>query len=294
MSFAKKAIEVTVQLGRGKFGEEGHDTVTLKGHRSVVNIATPGGASMGALQMRVYGLSQDLMNRLTTIGPINTQIRDNKVLVSAGDEGALSQIYVGTLMDVWADYRRAPEVSLEMMAHAGLLEAVKPISPRSYQGSADAALIMADLAKAMNVAFENNGVSVQLANPYFSGTAWQQALTCAYAANINMALHNGILAIWPRDGARAGGIPLITADSGLVGYPSFSSKGISLTSVFNPNIFAGCQIDVRSTLIGASGRWNVYSVTHEISSESPGGPWYTHLDAVPDTPTGNINTFTAS
>lgn len=293
MSFSKKRIEVTVQLGRGKFGEDGYDTVTLNDHRAIVNISTPGGASMGMLQMRAYGLSEDLMNRLTTIGPINSQIRNNTVLISAGDGDSMAQVYAGTLSDVWADYRRAPEVSLEMMAQSGLIEAVRPISPRSYQGSADAALIMADLAKAMNVAFENNGVSVQLANPYFSGTAWQQVLTCAQAANINFALHNGILAIWPRTGGRAGGIPMLTPETGLVGYPTFSSHGIILTSTFNPNIFIGGFVDVKSSLLGASGRWQIFSVTHEISSEVPGGPWFTHLQGSPATATGQVNTVSS-
>lgn len=291
MSFTKRKIDITFQLGLGKFGEDGYDTLTLKGHRSIANIAIPGGDSMGALQLRIYGLSESVMNRLTTIGPINRQIRRNTVSVSAGDDtSGMSEVFVGTINDAWADFNRMPEVSLNVTALTGLLEAVKPISPRSYQGSANVALIMADLAAVMGVAFENNGVSVQLANPYFSGSAWQQALSCAHAADINMVLESGILSIWPRAGARAGGIPTISPETGLAGYPTFSSKGISLQTIFNGNIRVGGQMEVRSSLKGASGVWNIFNVSHALESEVPGGAWATFVEGATASDTGLIDT----
>ena len=47
---------------------------------------------------------------------------------------------------------------------------------------------MADLAKIMGLAFENNGVDARLSKPYFDGTALTQVRTCAQAAGITTRL----------------------------------------------------------------------------------------------------------
>ncbi|WP_230679038.1 hypothetical protein, partial [Streptococcus pneumoniae] len=78
------------------------------------------------------------------------------------------------------------------------LAAVKPIEPSSYEGDADVAGIMGDLAKKMGFVLENNGVSVTLNNPYFAGTALEQVKSCAHAANIYYTADRGKLAIWPK------------------------------------------------------------------------------------------------
>src|SRR5574337_421524 len=103
MSFTKKRIDVTITLGKGQVGEDGFDTIQLTNHRTIVNIANAGGDSMGALQMRMYGLTPDLMNRLTTIGPIATTVfAKNAVTISAGDDvTGVSQVFVGTINQAW-------------------------------------------------------------------------------------------------------------------------------------------------------------------------------------------------
>jgi hypothetical protein len=288
MSFTRKQISVTITLGLGQFGDDGSDTVTLTGHRTVVNIGCAGGESMGALQMRMYGLKADLINRLTTIGPIATEIRaKNTVRISAGDDVfGLSEIFVGTINEAWGDYQGAPDVSFNLTGFAGLIDAVKPVAPVAYQGAADVATILQALAATMGVAFENNGVSAQLSNPYFPGTAWQQVQACARAADIRCALDKGTLAIWPKTGARAGGIPVIAPNTGLVGYPAFSSNGMALTMTFNPSIQIGGQVQVNSSIPMASGLWNVTNINHAIESERPGGAWFTQIQCFPATETG--------
>ncbi|WP_048996444.1 baseplate hub protein [Burkholderia multivorans] len=288
MSFTRKRIDITITLGKGQVGADGYDTIKLTGHRTVVNIAKPLGDSMGALQMRVYGMNPDLMHRLTTIGPIATAVRmQNAVTISAGDDQTgMSQIYVGTISQAWGDYQSPPDVAFNVIGLCGLVEALKPVPPVSYKGQADVATIMSGLAKQMGVGFENNGVTVQLNDPYFPGTSWQQVQACARAADIRYALDNGTLAIWPKTGARAGGVPLISPETGLVGYPAFSSNSLILTTTFNPNIVIGGKVKVQSAIPMACGTWNVLDVSHAIESERPGGAWFTRLQCFPDTPTG--------
>lgn len=287
MTFARKRIDVTITLGQGEFGETGADTVTLTGLRVQAAISVPGGDAMGVCQLRVFGLPLDMMNQLTTVGPINSAIRaQNSVLVAAGEDtgdgSPLQTVYAGTIGEAFGDFGGAPDVPLNVMGFAGLIQAVKPVGALSFQGSADVATIMSGLASTMGLAFENNNVQVQLSNPYFPGTALSQVRACARAANIYYAIDRNTLAIWPKDGVRAGDVPIISVATGMVGYPKFSSNGLGLQTLFNPAIQQGGVVQVQSTLQPACGLWNVFQLSHNLESETPDGAWFTNLSAYPN------------
>ncbi len=284
MSFTRKRIDVKIQLANGTFGGTDSNTVTLKNHHVVADIVNAGGESMGALQMRVYGLTQAMMNQLTVVGPIASAIRaQNKVNLAAGDDvNGMKTVYTGVIDQAWGDYHGAPDVLFNLVGFAGLDTAILPVAPNSYKGAANVADIMAGLAKNANLTFENNGVSTQLSNPYFPGTTLNQIRECARAADILYTIDRGILAIWPHSGARAGDATVISPETGLVGYPSFTSNGLTLVTVFNPDIKLGGQVKVISSLKVACGIWTVYTVSHALETERPGGSWFTKIECVPN------------
>lgn len=281
-SFTRKRIDVTITLGEGEFGETVGDTVTLTGHRILAEVLKPGGDSMGELHLRIYGLKQEMMNRLSVIGQIGQVKAKNKILLAAGDDAVgMTTVFQGTLWEAVADYSGMPDVSFNIVALAGMDLALKPVDAISFKGATDVATIMRGLADDMGLAFENNGVSVVLSNPYFPGTGLAQVRKCAAAANINHTIDLQKLVIWPKDGFRAGAIPIISPDTGMIGYPRMSSKGIDLQSVFNTDILLGGQVEVRSSVEVANGIFNVFDFSHSLSCEMPGGPWFTSIRCYP-------------
>jgi hypothetical protein len=277
-TFTKKRLDLTITLSDGQFGDAGN-TVTLTGLRMTADLINPGGDSMGALQLRVFGLPQSMMNRLTTIGDINRVNPMDAILLSAGDDvSGMQMVFKGTIYDAWADYNSAPQVAFNVVAFMGMDALVKPVGASSFQGATDVATIMEGFSKVMGLAFENNGVAVTLSNPYFSGTALNQARLCAQAANIWYSVDRGVLAIWPKTGARQGEIPLISPETGMVGYPALNSKGMSVQTLFNWNIRPGGQVKVQSSIPMANGLFTLGPFSHSLSSEIPGGPWFTTLE----------------
>jgi hypothetical protein len=239
---------------------------------------------MAGAQVRVYGLPLSMINQLTTIGPINTAFRNNKLLLAVGDdENGMHIMYSGTIGEAHGDFQGMPDVALNILGWAGLYDSVKPVGALSYVGTVDVATIMQELANTMGLTFENNGVQVQLSNPYFPGTALAQVRACARAADINYLIDRDTLAIWPRAGARAttGDLPLISPETGMRGYPMFSSKGITVVTEFNPDIKFGIPVKVRSSLDAANGIWNICELSHSLESEMPDGAWFTQFTAFP-------------
>ncbi|TAM15974.1 MAG: hypothetical protein EPN65_16805 [Pandoraea sp.] len=288
MSFTRKRIDVTISLGTGQYGETGSSTVTLSNHRVQAMVQLIPGDVMPSAQVRIFGLPLDMLNQLTAVGLVNSAVRfHNSMLIQAGDdETGLSTIYDGTIKDSWANLDGMPDSALEIIAMGGLAAALKPVTPSSFPGQADVATIMKGLAQQMGFAFENNGVQVQLSNPYFPGTALAQAHACARAAGIWMTIDRGTLAIWPKNGARAtqGDIPIISASTGMRGAPRFASTAVEVWSLFNPHIKVGGLIQIQSNkLTAANGIWYVSEATHTLESEVPEGAWFTRVVAKPYT-----------
>ena len=153
--------------------------------------------------------------------------------------------------------------------------------------------------------FENNGVNVTLASPYFAGSALEQAHAIARAGNFELYADTSevptVLAIWPKTGTRGGHVPIISAATGLVGYPRYQSNGMSFRCLYNPSIKLGGVIEMRSSVGGApktvpasdnrvppgtqtggpNGTWMVVSpMTHDLSAQVPGGPWFMSVNCV--------------
>lgn len=283
MAFVERLLRVTFVLGEGAFGEDtgaNYNTVILSNLRASAKVVKAGGPSMGTLQLQVYGLRLSLMNQLSTLGVMPTLIRRNTVSLEAGDSvNGMAVVFQGTITNAWADFQASPDIPFHVEAHTGLIEAVKPIPPSSFRGSASVVVIMSGLAAQMGLAFENTGVSTVLSSPYFYGSARSQAQACAEAANIEWIIDNGKLAIWPKLQARGGQVPLVSVETGMVGYPAYTSKGIMVRTLFNPAIGYGSKISVKSILTPACGEWIVYSLDHDLDAMVPNGQWFSSMGA---------------
>ena len=296
-TYVERAITITIQLGEGQFGETGSNTVTLEDLRCVATmnkIAPPG---FGQAEFRIYGMTQTVMNKASNLGVPNRMVRlGNIVTVQAGQKGQpLPVIWKGFILDAWQNLEGTPDTFFQIISVQGALEAITPGAPLSYSGPFDVASAMAGLATIMARKFINYGVTAQLSGGYFPGTAMQQAIAIARAANIELdpgGAPGAELVIWPKNKTRIGVVPLISVDTGLVGYPRYQSGGMGFRCLFNPNIIVGGVIQMQSTLFpnstssdssaeailragGPNGFWYVVSPsTINLSSQVPNGPWF--------------------
>lgn len=278
-SYVERALSFKFTLGKGSFGLSGQNTVTVKDVRAHVTILKNGAPAMSSAEMRIYGLTPDIMNALTTLGSPRPMERDNTVAISAGDANSgLALVYQGTVQEAWQNFDSQPETFLEVQSFVSTFLALKPASPISFPGTGDVATMMAGLATTAGRNFENSGVQVQLANPYFSGTILSQAQALAEAANIEFFDDGITFAIWPKTGTRNSQIPLVSPASGLVNYPRYTSQGVALRMIFNPNILFGGQIKLETSLKQAAGTWYVNKVSYDLSSQIVNGPWFTDVE----------------
>lgn len=283
MSFVQRRIEVAVKLAPGgktnqptTFSESGTDTVTLAGSRTSVRIQNSGAPAGSTASVSIWGMTPSLMNQLSTLGLVFNIVPRNTITIAAGNLGSrLATVFSGTIVGAYGDYNSAPDGPFRFECNAGLADAVAPAIASSFTGAADVAQIMSGFARQMNLGFENNGVQLQLSNPYFAGSVMTQMRACADHANINAEIINGTtLAIWPKGGARdTSNIPLVSKETGMIGYPAYTQQGIIVNTLFDPQIAFGGMVQVESSLEKAAGKWAVQKLDLALDAQVPRGQW---------------------
>jgi hypothetical protein len=235
---------------------------------------------MGALDLLIYGMTLSHMNQLSTLGWAVGKPGSDSVEVYAGDANGMSLVFKGTIWQAVSDYQGGPNLPFHVVAQSGSRESalnVKPISVNNK--SADFAQLWQRIAKSMGLKSETNGINIKLAYPYLPYSAREQAAALAQHAHVNWTIDRDVLAAWPNYGSRQGSTPLISAQTGMVGYPSYSTYGVKVRTLFNNELKIGGQIQIKSSITPANGTWKIEKLEHNLQSLTPNGEWFSTIEA---------------
>lgn len=276
----KKQLRFIITLGDSKFQGD-NDRIILQGYRASVSIDLAGGLQMGGLRARIYGMKKQDVDAITSYSWRLGDFKPNTITVYAIDGKQETIVFTGNIVTAWGDYAGAPDVYLDIQAQSAYLATLKSAPPISFNGPIDAASLIQQLCVRMGYSFENNGVSVVINNAYYAGTDMEKVRKIVEDTGIQMWEQNQLIAIAPKGTARGGLIPLISPQTGLVGYPMFDGQTINLRVLFTPAIQWGGIIRVDTDIIKCKGDWQVLSMSHMLDSESPQGSWFTNVRGVP-------------
>ena len=286
MSFVQRLLTATITLGSGNFSSGGN-TLTLSGLRMSATIEASGGPTSSAIQLTVWGLTLDHMNQLSTVAQKLNQQNKNKLTLMAGDaQSGMTQVFKGVIANAFVDAQNMPNVCFHISGTPDGSTNSQPTKPTSVKGSGDVATVMGTLAKQAGFTLENNGVNVKLNNLYLWGGVGQQMRTLARHAGIEFFVENEKAVIVPAGKSRKGSIPLISPQTGMAGYPAFNQAAVIVKVLFNPQISYMGQVQIKSDLTAACGKFLVFHITHELESLVPHGKWFTVLQCSP-TETGS-------
>ena len=275
LSLSPKKIDVSFSLASGTFGDSGSNTANVTGLRVTCHVLNRGGAGQSNMELAIYGLPLSIMNQLTTFGTNYQLQQKNGVTVSAGDaDSGMSVVFQGNIFQAWVDGQSQPNVCLRVVATPGTFYNAKPQTPLSYPGAVSAATIANTIAGYLGLTLENNGVNTVVSNPYYASDAISMITELAEHAGFDWTIDKSVLAITPKGKGRAGDPPLISAQTGMVGYPIFVSNNLVVRSVFNPNIKYQGFIKIQSDLTPANGTWKVGKIEYELESKVPHGKWF--------------------
>src|SRR6185503_15522676 len=276
MTFARRRIKLTVS-GTKIAG------LTEEGLKTSVLVAISKEIQMGTADVLIYGLTLDTMNQLATFGQRVTEYQRNTLIIEAGDDvNGMSEIFRGTITQAWPDFQGAPLVPFHILAQAGLLDAMKPVEPMSFDGSTDVATILKKVQGQMDEVslFENHGVNVKLDSPYLWGSPRNMVKQIAAAAGISWVIDRNVLAIMPQNKARGGGGLLVAPETGMVSYPGFTAVGVLVKQEFSRALSYRQKFTVKSDIVPACRDWMINRLEYDLESEVPKGHWFVTIEGI--------------
>lgn len=274
-SFTQKQLRVTLTLGTpgATFASSGNNVLAITGLRMIATIQAIANQSTTA-DVQIYGLSQSNMDALTVAFFKPPIIINNTMVVETNDGSGWHQVFSGTVIEALPEYNAMPDVFFHVQGAVGYFSQMSPATALSYTTDVDVATVVADIASRMNLHFESNGISVIIPVRYFPGTLQDQLNRAVQAAGIDYYNSGGTLAICAKDSPRATPqIPLISAGSNMLGYPSLARFGVTVECVYSPSLLHGGQIQIQSDLKIANGIWTFKDGIFRLESNRPKGKW---------------------
>ena len=283
-SFTRKIIETRITLAQGAFGGQGL-TKVLRGLATELHVEKPGFPDKAKATVRISNVPLSDMEQMTTLAFKPLQYQRNAISVYAGDEeSGLSLVFCGEITSAHGDFNAAPDPVFAVQAMSGFFGALTPSAPTSVPGSVGVAHIVQQMAGRLGYSFINEGFTGQIKNAVLCGSPLEQAQAAAKQAGAELIMDDSTLILCPPgqprgNGNRVGQAVLLSKDSGLIGYPTFTNNGISLRCLYNPALQFGACMEVHSIVPKASGLWRITKLSHKLSAHhSSGGHWHSTVE----------------
>lgn len=198
-------------------------------------------------QVIIIGLSATTREYiLNETSPFNENRKPKKLIVEAGRESTgLHRVFVGDITS--AEISMPPDIALQMRAKTNNANGGKVVT---YDG----AKILTTQQIAERAAHENGltldfqATSKNIANFSFSGVASQMIQKIQESGDIDAFVDDDKLIVKDRDKAIKGRKRKLSANSGLVGVPKFTEKGVDITYLVDGESDLGGQIELESKI----------------------------------------------
>lgn len=282
----KKVIRSTITLANDRFDDNTNQLVA-EGLRTLCRVQFGGGAIMPHAEIVIYGLRLDVMHKLMRIRwqDINSML--NTIRIEAGEAGEFSLVYEGNITFAYIDTTNAPDVSLRIRSITAIYEAYKPSPQRAFSGSLPVVGVIERITSDIGYKFVNSGVpeSLRMTDVTLGDSDLNKIRKLCRDYEIDLYIENRSITIAQQGAPREIRIPVVTPQTGMIGYPVPTMQGVDFRCLYNPMIRFGGVVRIADSLMQTTnGEWRVFGVTLQLESEMPGGAWFTDVRATHNEP----------
>lgn len=275
-------VVVTVQRANAQ-GAVVPLTYTFEQHRMRI-VVRQGGKQFGNARMQVFGVPLDTMNQiarlwLEALTPQNT----DTVAINVWNGEAFVPFFTGVITWTAVNAASMPQVYLDIEANAamgGMNTAVSPYAnagPVSLKGTLETIAALAQLT----VNYADSIGERQMVQVRATGTPVDQITAImnmypdlSWYINLNQVVVRLALAPITGDPVR------VAADTGMIGYPVYSTSGLQVSTLFDARIRPGLTLDVETDFDFVNRTvWVASVLAHTLDVNYPGGQWMTQIAA---------------
>lgn len=279
----ERRARVTVKVTRTEGEDTVESTYAFEQHRMSIQVSQ-GGGLFGNAKVQVFGVNLDAMNKiarlwLEVLSPSNT----DTLSIDVWDGSAFVPFFQGVITWSAINASGAPNVALEIEANDSMV-GMNTIAPPYAQ---DTPIALKDALTAilaptgLVVEFAESVPELQFQKAHLVGTPMEQANTLMnYFPELTHYTNLQRFIVRPVN-APLGGDPIpVNKTTGMIGYPTYSTSGITLATLFNPRIRLGLALDIQTIFDFVNRtKWIAAVLQHNIQPNWPGGQWVTQIAA---------------
>ena len=292
-SFRERKLIIQLTLSKGEFKDGEGNSYRISDLAMTCKVDKVGPPDFGKASATIYGLPLEVMEQLSTLNMHPLFVKRNYMNIFAGDDiSGYTQIFAGSITKASADFNGAPDVPFHIDARLGFFGSVTAQGDNVVSGSQPVAKFIESQAKKAGMTFKNEGVTTSIQNSIFTGSPIEQARQAAQQIGAELIIDDEQMILVKNGASRKGNVPVLSADSGLLGYPTMTQNGIECKAIFNPDFrFAGL-IEIKSIVPKVSGQWRIIKLSHSLSSNMPNaGQWESSITAYYPNLSGAVGKF---
>jgi len=292
--YTLRSARVTVTVNRPDAnGNAADQTYRFQEHRMRIGVRQ-GGAQFGNAKVQIYGVPLATMNQIARLWleALTPQGTDT-IQIDVFDGQDYVPFFQGVIMWSAVNAASMPHVTLDIEAVAGGALMIQSASPYAAQGPVllrDALTTIA-AAGGFSVVYPDSVPQYQLSQVRVTGSTMEQIASLmdqfpdlTWHTALQQLVVRAALAPLSSDAIR------IAADTGMMGYPVYSTSSLQLSTVFNPKITLGVALDVQTEFDFVNRTvWVAAVLAHTLEPNLPGGQWTTQVAANPFGSKGNGN-----
>ena len=289
-SFSERNLKAVITLPNSVFINDSN-VVVIQNAKMSASIIMAGSASLPIGNFVIYGLSKDIMDKLTVYQWNFAQYTNAVIELYAND----NLVYSGTFLESYADYSNMPNVPFIIRAVYGITANLQNVNALSFGKAVKVTDIATSICNLMDEKItvinglkkhDDKGNAIPIPT-LTDATFWGSPLTMLWKlrtdANINISIWNGeaVLTYIGDYNPNYVDIPLVNSETGLVGSPVRKTQTIwALKVLYHPAFKPEGLIRIQSKLVPNAGNFyaTIYNMTFSLDSQTPNGQWFIDME----------------
>lgn len=235
-------------------------------------------ANQNECEVKITNLARQTRDYIITeASPFNPRKTRSRIIVEAGRQShGVSTVFVGDITS--ATVTQPPDITLCLKAATGN-HAKGNVVQRSQPGLCNLRQIASHAAGDLGLSLDFQAQDKQIANYSFTGSALRQVDQLGNLGFVNAYVDDSALILKNYGAPLAGSTRVLNIDSGLIGIPEFTERGVKVKMLYDNQTKLGTGLVIESQMNpAANGTYTVYKLAFELASRDT--PFYLVAEAV--------------
>lgn len=219
--------------------------------------------------IKITNLQKSVRDRILTESNIlNRGLSKKKIYIYAGRESyGYSLIFSGDIRQV--SISQPPDISLSITTYTGDASKMEAVSQSSDTEMTALSQLSQNVAEQLEKQLVFEATDKQIGSFAYTGSKLGLVSKLASSGGVNAYIDDETLVVKDSDKPLKGGAFDISADSGMIGIPTVSERGVSVKIMFNPNIRLGGSFYLRSELNPSiNGAYIISKITYDLQNRN--------------------------